>query len=58
MRKKKPTLEKTARELTTLVEKFLSSLPPEEQARRVDNFEKAALKLYRSKHPERSSSNS
>jgi len=47
--KKKVSLEKTAQELTDMVEKFLSSLPPEEQNRRVDNFQKAAVKLYRSK---------
>ena len=47
--KKKPTLEKAAREITAVIEKFLSSLPPEEQERRVDNFEKAAVKLYRAK---------
>lgn len=46
---KKPTLEKTARELTTLAEKFLSTLPVEEQDRRVDNFEKAALRISRAK---------
>lgn len=47
--KKKPTLEKTARDLTALVEEFLSSLPAEEQERRVDNFEKAAIKMSHAK---------
>ena len=49
MRKKKPTLEQTARELTAMAEKFLSSLPVEEQNRRVENFEKAALRTSRAK---------
>jgi hypothetical protein len=48
-KKKKPTLEKTAQELTALAEKFLSSLPAEEQDRRVENFEKAAIKKSRAK---------
>ncbi len=47
--KKKPTLEKAAHEITAVIEKFLGSLPPEEQERRVNNFEKAAVKLYRTK---------
>ncbi len=48
-KKKKVPLEKAAREITALIEKFLSSLPPEEQERRVNNFEKAAIKMYRAK---------
>jgi hypothetical protein len=48
-KKKKVSLEKAAREITAIVEKFLSSLPAEEQERRVNNFEKAAIKMYRAK---------
>jgi hypothetical protein len=46
---KKPTLEGTARELTAVAEKFLSSFPAEEQDRRVENFEKAAIRRSRAK---------
>jgi hypothetical protein len=49
-KKKKPSLEKTARELTAIAEKFLSSLPEEEQDRRVENFERAAMRKSREKH--------
>jgi hypothetical protein len=48
-KKKKVSLEKTAQALTAMAEKFLSSLPIEEQNRRVENFEKAAIRMSRAK---------
>ncbi len=49
-KKRKPPLEKAAQELTAIADKFLSSSPPVEQDRRVDNFEKSAIKIYHAKH--------
>lgn len=40
-KRKKPTLEQTARRLTSIAERHLRTLPPEEREARVTRFERA-----------------
>jgi hypothetical protein len=49
-KKKKPKLERTAREITAIIERFLSKLPPEEQDRRVENFAAGASRRREARH--------
>jgi hypothetical protein len=53
-KRKKPTLEQTARRLTSIAERHLSGLPPEEREARVAAFERAIYKASCAKRATRS----
>ena len=48
-KRKKPTLEQTARRLTAIAERHLNTLTPEEREARVTGFERAIYKASRAK---------
>jgi hypothetical protein len=48
-KRKKPTLEQTARKLTSIAERHLSALTPEEREVRITAFERAIYKASRAK---------